>query len=239
MVDDVQVTTRWFAYIAWAAVLALALLLAEASGVNAWLLTRDPAQALEAPAWTGALSILGVGGWAFAAAACLTAAVVLRSVEPGTERVRFLLATGALMLYLGIDDALLLHEDVFPYRLGVPQKLVLALTAMVILAYALRFRRRLSSEDPLTVTLAALALAGSVLTDVFEVPSWPLEDACKLFGIGLLVYWCFDRARSALADALRPPDPRYDRQPAKASSVASKSVRATPPTAGDVTPAPR
>ena len=210
-------TTRWSAYIAWAAILALVLLLVEASGVNAWLLTRDPAQALEAPAWTGALSILGVMGWAFAAAACLTAGVVLRSVEPGTERVRFLLATGAIVLYLGIDDALLLHENLFPYRLHVPQKLVLGLTAVVILAYVVRFRRQLLAGDTLTVALAASGLTTSVLADVAEVPTWPLEDAAKIFGIGLLSYWCFELARSALADAFerphRPATPDSPRRP--------------------------
>jgi hypothetical protein len=47
--------------------------------------------------------------------------------------VRFLLAMAVFMIYLGLDDALLIHEDVFPNRLNGPQPVVLAVLAVVAL----------------------------------------------------------------------------------------------------------
>jgi hypothetical protein len=53
---------RRLACIAWAALLALPLLVAASKDIAAWRLTQDAVQAAEVPAWTGALATVGLLG---------------------------------------------------------------------------------------------------------------------------------------------------------------------------------
>ena len=109
--------------LAWVAAAALALggLLggAELAGVPAGELTPDPNALADQPAHVGLLSLLGLLVWGGAVAALLVAALALRGLGGEGAQMRFLMATGAILLVIGVDDAAMVHERfVLHARLG-------------------------------------------------------------------------------------------------------------------------
>jgi hypothetical protein len=196
---------RCWAYVAWAAAVGLLIVAPEAFGIEASELTRDPAAVASVPPWTGAWSLLGVIGWAVAAGSCLTAGAALHALEPASEAARFLLATGVLLAYMGIDDALLLHDAVLPDYLHVPEPVVILVLGALLLAYGGRFSAQLLAGDRLTLALSVTALGLSAGTDLLELLPIAVEDALKVFGLGLLVVWCCARSYGALIAASAIP----------------------------------
>ncbi|MEM7064859.1 MAG: hypothetical protein AAF572_17085 [Cyanobacteria bacterium P01_B01_bin.77] len=76
-------------------------------------LTRDVTAVGQMPVYSGFLSQICTLFWAAAAAVCLFGATALsRQRETGLRH--FLLISAVLTFVLGLDDAFLLHEMVFP-----------------------------------------------------------------------------------------------------------------------------
>ncbi|MDO5632990.1 MAG: hypothetical protein Q4G22_14320 [Paracoccus sp. (in: a-proteobacteria)] len=154
-------------------------------------LVRDPATHFNLPIYAGAVSIIGVMGWVFAAAVTGLAAAVrpdLRST---------LLPVSLLSLWLAIDDQFLLHEHVLP-GLGIPEMAVLAFYAILALWVLRRFLPGLLTLRLPTLAIAMLFFAASLVVDEFQTYSQfglLLEDFAKLAGI---MFWAgFWTAQSA------------------------------------------
>jgi hypothetical protein len=160
-------------------------------------LTADPTTTADLPPWTGVFSTLGVIGWAASVGVCALAAVVLHARRSSSTS--FFVATAALLSYLALDDAYLLHEYVGPEVLHVPQSVVVAALGAAVAVWAWRFRRRLAESDLLVLGIAGLALAGSVVVDATgRYGLIIVEDWLKLSGIAALFAWSLTAAESAL-----------------------------------------
>jgi hypothetical protein len=169
-----------------------ALLLSVGVGVQPWvdarLLFLDPlAAAQTAPcchAYFGAMSTLGVFGWAMAAGLCALTAAVLAA--RGDRQAGFFLAALALTALLGLDDALMIHETVGP-RLGVAQNLLLAVYAVLGVVYLWPARRRLFEPGGALLIVAIAGFGVSLGIDVVlsDAQAWVavVEDAAKFVGI--------------------------------------------------------
>jgi len=159
-------------------------------------LTVDPSALAGVPAYTGILSNLGVVLWFSCASILLFSA----------RNRRFLLLPGLLTLVLGLDDGLMLHEELLPHWLGVSDRVVqpgfYAIYA-ALLGFTMRKLRPWMKEPQVLILLAAsLCLGASVSVDmVIESnllsPRHPLmldegyamwlEDGLKLLGI--VAWW--------------------------------------------------
>jgi len=169
-----------------------ALLLSLGVGVQPWVDARlvflDPlAAAQTAPcchAYFGAMSTLGVFGWAMAAGLCALTAAVLAARSD--RRAGFFLAAAALTALLGLDDALMIHETAGP-RLGVAQNLVLALYAALGAVYCWVARNRVVEPGGALLVVAIAGFGVSLGIDVVLSGSqaWVavVEDAAKFVGI--------------------------------------------------------
>lgn len=156
----------------------------------AWLL-RDPNAYARAHPLTGALSTLTVWLWVASATVCLCAPAELAEI-------RLLHSAGALSLYMALDDAFQIHEDLAQRYLGLPEKAVLGLLALAIAAHLWQHRSALlQSAQRRCLLLSLAALAGSVLADQLGSRLWRLgpdgqmllEDALKAAGA---CFWlCF------------------------------------------------
>lgn len=163
-----------------------ALALARAAGHNPAPLMRDPATMAGMPVWHGALSIVGCMGWAAAAALCF--ANRLAHVDPDRATWGLL---ASLTAALGIDDALMLHEEVLP-ALGVAEPATFAAYGLAVVAIARRLRVG-AGYDLALLAVAAGALALSVAVDVVDPGPVIYEDGPKLFGIAALCWWSAGR----------------------------------------------
>jgi hypothetical protein len=167
------------------------------------VLTRDPVATLQASFYTGLLSNVGVLLWAAGAAICIFSASLIRRRPDGSDAKLFLLITGLLTLGLTLDDLFLLHENLAPKYLGIPEKLVYAGYVVLGLLYALRFYPHIRRTRYLFLGLAILGIGASVFLDALsttlgDLPMW--EDGAKFAGI---VSWLVYLIHVA-TDALHP-----------------------------------
>lgn len=170
--------------------------------------TRDVTTLAGLPFYAGALSTLGLLLWSAAVAVCFFTYSLLR---PKTDApiVRYIGFGGGLTMLLLIDDAYLLHEQVFPGYLGVPQEAVVVAYPVLALLFAWSYRHVLAQTHYLLFLLSVTAFAGSIGADFVIYLFLPetgvlmlVEDGSKLVGIvGWTVYFSHT-CRVALAERL-------------------------------------
>jgi len=126
----------------------------------------DPVAEFNAPMYIGLLSNFGVLLWCSAASVCLFSGVMLFHQEKQREVSLFLIGSGLITSLLMFDDLYLLHEEVFPDHLFVPQPLVFVAYAVLIIAYFVRFRKMIWNTDFASVScivfLCQLGFSGFV-----------------------------------------------------------------------------
>ena len=159
-------------------------------------LTVDPSALAGAPAYTGLFSNAGVALWLSCASILLFCA----------RRHRFLWMPGLLSLLLGLDDGLMLHEELIPQWLGLSDRVVqpgLYMVYAALLGLSLRPMRPWMKEPQFLILLAAmLCLGASIGVDLMIESQWLsarhplmldhgyamwLEDGLKLLGI--VAWW--------------------------------------------------
>jgi hypothetical protein len=155
-------------------------------------LTRDPTATIGAPIYTGFLSQVGILFWAGAGAICMLSTTVASSISHKHVLTRFFFASALLIVLLGLDDAFLLHEEVFPY-LGFAEEVVFASYTGLILIYLFAFRSFIFKTEYVLLGMGFLSFGMSVGLDVITprgVDLLLLEDGAKLVGIvSWLVYF--------------------------------------------------
>ncbi len=122
-------------------------------------LFRDPAPYLGTPLYVGVMSTLGVMVWVAGAAVALFAA----ALRPK----RFLVEAGLFTLLFAVDDAFLLHENVLPDALHLPEELLLVAYGVLAVAIVGRAWRGLAAAGCLGLLALAAGLLGvSTVADV-------------------------------------------------------------------------
>jgi hypothetical protein len=155
--------------------------------------TRDPATAANEPAYVGALSNVGVLALWTAAVACLVAAAVLWRRRDDVAAP--LGAAGLFAATLAVDDLFLLHEEILPKELGIPERISSVAYATAAVAFAVAYRPFLLRTRWFLLVLVLFFFACSIAVDAI-VPQArqeefaSLEDVLKLFGIATwTAYW--------------------------------------------------
>lgn len=176
------------------------------------LFFTDPVTEFSAPMYVGLISNFGIVLWGSAASVCLFAAWLLRADAGHGQHAEFLAAAGLLSSVLLFDDLYLLHEEVIPERLHIPQPLVLAAYVVLVAWFMARYRRLIEGSDFVLLLLAGFFFAVSVLIDIVfpegeilivgDLPGRDLvEDGPKLLGI---VTWTIYMWRTATQLARTP-----------------------------------
>ncbi|MDQ3553974.1 MAG: hypothetical protein M3395_06155 [Chloroflexota bacterium] len=172
-------------------------------------LLSDPAEWAVLPIYAGALSYVGVLGWAATGAIALFTAAALSGREDRREIRHLLVWAGFLSLWLCIDDLYTVHELILP-RLGVSKTIGLAASGAFGLAYLAWNRDTLRQQRWGMLVLAMGAFAISLVVDeIYGVKDdrslWRLaEDGSKLVGISLWLSFHVDTALRALRKSREP-----------------------------------
>ncbi|MEM6255315.1 MAG: hypothetical protein AAF821_20570 [Cyanobacteria bacterium P01_D01_bin.156] len=158
-------------------------------------LTGDVTAIAEIPIYSGLLTQIGIFFWIAAAAICLfSATIILPKNHLNSLKIRrFLLISAIITLFLGLDDAFLFHEAVFP-SLGISENIVYLSYAGFFLFYLGKFWSIICKTDYRIMVLALIFFSISILLDIvhllspiaflFEEPIFSfLEDAAKFTGI--------------------------------------------------------
>ena len=138
--------------------------------------TRDAVAVADIPWYRGSISLITCMVWATAAALSFFVAWVLPPVR------RRMLSLGGFTLLLGIDDAMLVHDQIGPGH-GVPEILFPATYAVLALVLLREMLRSGTRSTTAVFLLGAALLAASVAFDtVFHDLSVLAEDGAKLLG---------------------------------------------------------
>lgn len=177
------------------AALSLSLSILSAVLLQPWVEAKwmflDPLTAAELSGdcchtYYGFVSNLGVMAWSATAAVCLFAALVLAAQRRRKALIGFAASAGLLTGWLALDDALLIHEVVFP-SFGIPQNAVLVLYLVLGGVYGLASWRTILQSDWLLLFIAGGSLALSMGIDTVFHSLAPtlvyLEDSAKFIGI--------------------------------------------------------
>jgi hypothetical protein len=177
--------------------------------------TGDPASIGSLPWYAGALSHVGVLLLCAVFAVGTFAGLVMRSVDGGTDESRFLLSSAALSALLLLDDLFMLHEDVVPSVLGVPQWIVVALYLGLGVVFIAANRRVLLRARTGVLVLAVGLLTASVAfdlafdQDLIETDRWSLryliEDGLKLAGLAGWSFFFLVAAYQIVRSRFQPP----------------------------------
>lgn len=182
--------------------ISIVLLLHFWKGISLGDLTRDPAAIFEFPPYVGFLSQTGIFIWAASAAVCLFSAWAMKGFSDPLFT-RYLVFSGLLALFLGVDDVFLLHEELFP-GFGVPEKVVYLIYIAFIFLYLITNVRVILKTDYLLLAMAFGFFGISIgfdFVDVYFPGQFLLEDGAKLTGmVGWLVYFGLT-ARAAFLQA--------------------------------------
>jgi len=176
--------------------------------------TRDPLAITKAPFYFGAISNIGILFWCSAVAICFFSFRLLREIGRNKEFSLFFLFSGGITSILLLDDLFLLHEEVFPNYLNIPEKLVFVGYGMIISLYLVKLRKIILKTEFLFLILAFGFLGLSVIIDLLPFATrWLgnqgellLEDSFKLMGI---ISWFTYFARVGVAQLKRAIAPNY------------------------------
>ena len=137
------------------------------------------------------------------------------------SRERWLLAVVGLSAYMGLDDALMLHEAVFPYHLGIKEQHMLLALALIAWGLVIALRRRIAANRPALLLSAAAMFALSLAADTRTVRGWfgfpthddtiivatLVEDGAKLIGTWLWLVWVVLAAMTAIRPMVAAASP--------------------------------
>jgi hypothetical protein len=190
----------------------------RSSGIALRSFFIDPVAEFNAPVYIGFVSNLGVVLLCSGAAACLLAGTLLFGRAGLKRESIFLLSAGAFTTVLMFDDLFLLHEEVLPERLGIPEPVVYALYGGALLGLFLYNRRQILGSRFVLGLIAVLFFGLSIGFDllekiydsedpVFGIDHHLLEDGPKLMGIESWTMYLWLTAYQTLAGVVGKANP--------------------------------
>ncbi|WP_088890904.1 hypothetical protein [Leptolyngbya ohadii] len=174
------------------------------------LLSRDVFAIAEIPVYFALFSNLGVLCLCAASAICLFSAAVINHHYKDRTNTSFLLLSGFVTLGLMIDDFFMLHEEVFPSRLGASEESIYLVYITVFVLYLFRSRRAILQTNFILFFVAIGFLGISMLTDriIEGLPflsnllsteqEFFLEDGLKFLGIIAWLFYFIDTSLTAV-----------------------------------------
>lgn len=165
----------------------------SATGIPISQFVRDPNSISNAPFYNGFYSQLGLFMWFASAALCFFMAHVASAVQLQRHLKGFFIASGAIGLLLGLDDAFLLHEEVFP-ALGLPEAMVMLLYGVAVFVFLIRYMKFIFTTPFAILGCAFFFLALSVGYDMIlpeQYHSYAIEDGAKMAGIMAWFYYFY------------------------------------------------
>lgn len=158
---------------------------------------RDPAALFGFNPFFGLVSHLGILALVGSSVICLFAA------RHGRKDGSLLASIGIFGLVIAADDLFLLHEEIWPNWVGLPEKLVLSTYALAAFLIALRFRGQISGSDRGGLVLALSLLAASIVSDQIlshGQHGYMVEDGFKFIGLIVWSHYWIDRAGQAVGN---------------------------------------
>lgn len=148
-------------------------------------LTGDLAVRANLPAYTGFLSQFGLFLWSATTTIAIFSARLIARKHGSAHTIRFLFMGAMITLVLGLDDAFMLHEEVFP-TLGIPEKATYVFYGLIMLSWLIVFYELILKTDYVLLAIALFFFGLSTQLDGMELRAFLgyfVEDGAKVIGI--------------------------------------------------------
>lgn len=180
---------------------AAAVFVARLTNNPIWKLAKDPAQVIGFEPYIGLLSNWGALLWMSAGVICLFSSLAMKNQKAPFRAYRFLLVSGVLSFLLAVDDIFLLHDEVLPRLLDMPEFFFYLIYIVIFGSYLLYFWRDISKYDYLLFMAAFVLL---LVSRGFFLPRVLREymttnDMLKYFGI---VFWLAFFYRASMQEVI-------------------------------------
>jgi hypothetical protein len=178
--------------------IGLVVLLNIWKGIPISFLTRDITAISGVPFYTGFFSQIGFLLWITTATLCIFSAHISSKSPENIMFKKFLFLFGLLSLFICFDDMFLLHEEVFPFFLGISEIGVFTTYGILVVFLLVKFYPIIIKTDYILLLMAIIFFGLSIVLDLFQIPDlnpYLLEDGVKMFG---MVSWFFYFYSSAL-----------------------------------------
>lgn len=192
-----------FLYLSWLIIFSVILIFA-ASGIKMTKLSQDPLAQLGQPFYIGMISNFGILFWMVSASVTLFVSFHLKSGVAHPQGVGFLRWVAVLSLLLMSDDLFMLHEQVFPEYLNLPEKLVYAVYFIYVAIFFLKYWRLILNQENYKLLVLAFFFFGmSVIIDLDMFPGGiDIEDSFKILGITTYTYFFVTLSSEWLKESL-------------------------------------
>jgi len=179
-------------------------------------LMNDPATTINFNPFIGIISMLGLFFWASAIGSSLVAHMVLNYVHGTYAERQFFLFMALLTMVLLLDDAFLLHEEIFPKILGIGERYVKTTYLIFGTLFGIAFFRILEGCNALLLAASAAFFMMSLLLDnpAFihgsglegnDAVLYLAEDGAKFVGIVIWSTFVMKTARDVLLKRVQTP----------------------------------
>ena len=167
--------------------LAIVSYVAHLKHVNIGLLLHDPSALALLPFYAGFITKVGIMIWVITAAVNLFSYSVLPESVRKSDAGRYLLASGALSLMLGLDDSFQVHEVIAPHLFGIPEVVVLGTYALLSAWILIRARGTVWAAWDGLLAGAVACFIGSIVVDQLlqQSATEMIEESFKFVGINL------------------------------------------------------
>ena len=176
-------------YLPTSLILLVVVVIQQVSGLPFPWFTKDPAAITGQFPLLGVLSTLGILGWTIGASVALFAAMLLPAPDPHRS---LLLGFSGLTLLLGFDDAFLIHEEIAPRFLRIPEEGLMAGYAGLALFLLFVHKDTIWATAWWLLGAAGIFLATSILIDflfAYGATQTSVEDTFKFIGIASWTGW--------------------------------------------------
>lgn len=186
---------------------AITVLVSTVTNYPIWKLAKDPPQIMDYPPYIGMLSNWGVLLWMTTAAICIFSAILLKKHNAPVATIRFIAVSGALSLFLAVDDLYLFHDQLLPHLFHVREKVFYIVYVVFLFAYLMYFYRQILQYEYLLFAAAFFLFALSrrfFISMPFLDQFMTTGDMLKHFGI---VFWLVFFYRTAFHEISQRMNP--------------------------------
>ena len=178
-------------------ILALVLSIHRVEGLSLKQLTSDLAGVADLPPYYGLLSQISIWLWSATACICFLGWRLMPLRKQVKYKDNFFFMSFVVILLLGLDDAFMLHEEIYQY-VHIPQKVVYVIYTLMFCYLLWNFRYFILVTKFVVLFMGLGCLFISVLLDVVLAPEsneyikYLLEDGIKVLGILFLFAYYYE-----------------------------------------------
>ena len=155
------------------------------------------------PWYFGTITFLCSFFWSFTVAICFFTFALLKNDR--LKEAQLFKIIGIFTIILLIDDVFMIHEDIFPNYLSIPERVIYLIYFFIVIYVVKQYFNFIKKTNYIILFTAIFLLGTSAFFDILSNNVLPdknfYEDVIKLFGTTFWFYYFFDTCYNAVKES--------------------------------------